>query len=124
MTPWKDVLVHLAIWAVLLSVPSIICSFFPTPDFNAALRSQYPHQIALVISVRSSVSSNTTYARRSYLLIPTTLQAPKIIQISQLNSEPPKVVAQGDSFLVFLAIFIGFNCYYFQKRWRTQQSDA
>lgn len=124
MTPWKDVLVHLAIWAVLLSVPSIIYSFFPKPDFDAALRSKYPHQITLVMGGRDSFSGNTTYARRSYLVVPSALQVPEVVQVTQVNSEPPKVVVQGNLFLVSLAFFIGFSFYYFRKRWRTRQSGA
>ena len=124
MSPWKDLLVHLVIWAVLLSVPSIIYSFFPKPDFDAALRSKYPHQIALVMGGRDSFSDNTTYARRSYLLVPSAFQVPEFVQITQVNSEPPKIVAQANLFLVSLALFIGLSWYYFRKRWRTQKSDA
>jgi len=124
MAPWKDVLVHLAIWAALLSVPSIFYSFYPKPDFSAALRSQYPHQVALVMGGRDSFGGNTTYARRTYLLVTSALQVPKFVQITQEDSGPPKVVVQANFFPVTLAIFIGFNCYYFRKRWRTQQSEA
>ena len=124
MTPWKDLLVHLAIWAVLLSVPSIVYSFFPKPEFNAALQSKYPHQIALVVGGKDSSSGGATYARRSYLLVPSALQLPEVVQITQVNSEPPKVVVQSNLFLISLVIFIGFSVYYFRKRWRTQQSDA
>ena len=124
MTPWKDVLVHLVIWAALLSVPSIIYSFFPKPDFNAALRSKYPHQISLVMGGKDSFSGNTTYVRRSYLLVPSALQVPEVVQVTQVNSEPPKVVVQGHLFLISLVVFIGFSFYYFRKRWRAQQSDA
>ena len=124
MAPWKDVLVHLAIWAALLSVPSIFYSFYPKPEFSAALRSQYPHQVALVMGGRDSFGGNTTYARRTYFLLPSALQVPKIVQITQENSGLPKVVVKGNFFPVSLVIFIGFNCYYFRKRWRTQRSDA
>ncbi|OOG64855.1 hypothetical protein B0E46_05520 [Rhodanobacter sp. B04] len=124
MTPWKDVLVHLAIWAILLSAPSIVYSFFPKPDFDAALRSKYPHQIALVMGGGDSSSGNTTYARRSYLLVPSAPQLPEVVQITQVDSERPKVVVQNNLFLISLVIFIGLSVYYFRKRWRTQQSDA
>ena len=124
MAPWKDVLVHLAVWVTLLSAPSIFYSFFPKPEFGAALRSRYPHEIALVMGGRDSFSGNTTYARRTYLLLPSALQVPKLVQVTQENSAPPIVVVQGNLFLVLLLIFIGLSCYYFRKRWRAQRSDA
>jgi len=124
MTPWKDVLVHLVIWALLLSVPSIIYSFFPKPDFNAALQSKYPHQIFLVMGGKDSFSGNITYALRSYLLVPSALQEPEMVQVTQVNSEPPKVVVQDHLFLISLLILIGFSFYYFRKRRRNQLSDA
>ena len=124
MAPWKDVLVHLVIWAALLSVPSVFYSFYPKPDFSAALRRQYPHEVALVLGGRDSFGGNATYARRTYLLVPSALQVPKFVRITQENSGPLKVVVQGNFFLLTLAIFIGFNCYYFRKRWRSQRSEA
>jgi hypothetical protein len=124
MNPWKDVLVHLALWAVLLSIPSFIYSFFPKPDFDAVLRSQYPNQIALVIGGKDSFSGDTAYARRSYLLVSFALQVTKIVRVTQINSEPPKAVEQKGLFLVTLAIFIGFISYYFWKRWRAQSDDT
>ncbi|WP_460877759.1 hypothetical protein [Rhodanobacter koreensis] len=124
MNPWKDVLVHLALWAVLLSIPSIFYSFFPKPDFDAVLRVQYPSQIALVMGGKDSFGGNTTYSRRSYLLIPSMFHDPKFVQILQTNSEPPKVVEHRGSFLITLVIFVGLCCFYFCKRWRTQLGDT
>ena len=124
MNPWKDVLVHLALWIALLSIPSIFYSFFPKPDFDAVLRQHYPNQIPLVMGGKDAFSGATTYSRRSYLLVPSVFHDPKFVQIVQRNSEPPTVVEQRGLFLIALAIFVGLSCYYFQKRWRAQPSDA
>jgi hypothetical protein len=125
MSRWKDVLVHLAVWSMLLWVPSAIYSFFPKPEFNTLLKSRYPNEFALVAGGRDQFSGSTTYSHRSYWLIPSALQVPRFIRVSQWCSEPPKVVDQGGGpFLLTFAIFLGFNVYYFQRRWRAQSADA
>lgn len=124
MKPWNDVLVHLAIWIALLSMPSIIYSFFPNQAFDAVLRSHYPNQIAVVMSGKDSFSGNMTYSSRSYLLVPAVFHDPKFVQIKQTNAKPPEVIEHRGLFLTTLLIFIGLCGYYFWTRWRTRPGDA
>lgn len=124
LNPWKDLLVHLGAWAVLLLLPSLFYSFFPNPDFDAVLKRTYPDETVVVLGGRSQFSGSNTFSRRHYVLFPSVFTDPKYVQVEQRNSNTPAVLEERGLFLTTLAIFIGLCVYYFRRRWRTKPGDA
>lgn len=124
LNPWKDLILHLGAWAVLLALPSLFYSFAPNSDFDLALKRAYPNETAIVLGGHSQFSGSGTLKRRSYVLFPSVLIDPKFVQVEQRNSSTPAVLEERGLFLATLVIFFGFCSYYFWRRWRTRPDDA
>ena len=116
MNPLKDVIVHIVMWLVLLSIPSLIFSYFPQSDFDKAL-SKYPGQTAFVIAGKNSRSGDHTHASRHYVLFPSVFYAPKFVSLAQQDSEQVTISESKGLFFVVLLFFTVGAAYYFRKRW-------
>ena len=112
----KDLLLHLLAWATLISLPSIVFSFSPKPQFEAVL-SRYPQQVALVVAGRSSFSGDHTFTSRTYVLLPSVFVSPKAIQLRQSDGREVIVEELRGSFILFASILLVSITYYFYRRW-------
>lgn len=119
---WRDFLIHLAIWAVLLSIPSLILSDPLNEKFQGALI-HYSDQILLTVGGHNGFIDAQPQARRIYILFPSVFRDPKFVDIWQTSDGEPVIYEQRGTFIATVLIGIALVGFYFWKRWTTEEAE-